>query len=211
MKNIKSMLSSPTRIILFSIVVILLICLIGFSIVSAINSISNNKGIGLEKATEIAIQNAGLNQSDVKGLKGSYDRDDSLECYEIEFFANGFEYDYTISADDGTILKAEKELTDKISGNSSNQAPSDTDMSQGQTGDSTDNSQYISVEKAKEIALNHSKFNSASVTFTKAEMDIENGTHVYEIEFVIDSIEYDYEVNALTGDIIKFDKESIHD
>ena len=38
-----------------------------------------------------------------------------------------------------------------------------------------------------------------------------NHTLVYELEFYYNNIEYDYEINATTGDIISYDKDSIYD
>jgi uncharacterized membrane protein YkoI len=37
------------------------------------------------------------------------DREDGVWVYEIEFEANGFEYDYDVEAATGKILKAKKE------------------------------------------------------------------------------------------------------
>lgn len=43
--------------------------------------------------------------------------------------------------------------------------------------------------------------------FYHAELDRERKTIVYEVEFVSGKHEYDYEVNAETGKIIKAEKE----
>ena len=230
MKSIKSMLSSPKRIALFAVCAVLIIGVIAFSILYAVGSIANNQGIGLEKATNVALQNAGYSEAEVKGLKGHYDREDNLEVYEVEFYAGGFEYDYTIAADDGTILEANRELTNEITGSDSQQ-PSDNSQSQtpeedadskddSQAQDSqqsqqgqqpSDTSQYIGTEKAKELALTHSGVSSSSAVFTKTKLDRDDGVYVYEIEFQADTMEYAYEIDASTGNILSFDKESIYD
>ena len=260
MKSIKSMLSSPKRIALFAVCAVLIIAVIAFSVLYAIGSIVNNQGIGLERATNVALQNAGYTESEVTGLRGHYDRDDNLKIYEIEFYADGFEYDYKVAAEDGTILEANRELTNQInggttgqnssqgitsennqqSGNSSNnqsdnssqtqnnqsdnssqtqnnqsssagqsQAQQSSGSSQGQQ--TADSSQYIGTEKAKQIALNHAGVSSSSATFTKTKLDRDDGIYVYEIEFISGEIDYDYEINATTGNVISFDTESIYD
>lgn len=258
MKSIKSMLSSPKRIALFAVCAVLIIAVIAFSVLYAIGSIANNQGIGLERATNVALQNAGYTESEVTGLRGHYDRDDNLKIYEIEFYADGFEYDYKVAAEDGTILEANRELTNQInggtteqnssqgitsennqqSGNSSNnqsdnssqtqnnqsssagqsqtqqssgssQAQQSSGSSQGQQ--TADSSQYIGTEKAKQIALNHAGVSSSSATFTKTKLDRDDGIYVYEIEFISGEIDYDYEINATTGNVISFDTESIYD
>ncbi len=229
MKSIKSMLSSPKRIALFAVCAVLIIAVIAFSVLYAIGSIANNQGIGLERATNVALQNAGYTESEVTGLRGHYDRDDNLKIYEIEFYVDGFEYDYKVAAEDGTILEANRELTNQInggttgqnssqgitsennqqSGNSSNNQSDNS--SQTQNNQSDNSSQYIGTEKAKQIALNHAGVSSSSATFTKTKLDRDDGIYVYEIEFISGEIDYDYEINATTGNVISFDTESIYD
>ena len=141
MKSIKSMLSSPKRIALFAVCAVLIIAVIAFSVLYAIGSIANNQGIGLERATNVALQNAGYTESEVTGLRGHYDRDDNLKIYEIEFYADGFEYDYKVAAEDGTILEANRELTNQINGGTTGQNSSQgiTSENNQQSGNSSNN------------------------------------------------------------------------
>ena len=41
----------------------------------------------------------------------------------------------------------------------------------------------------------------------KIEMDYEHGMKIYEIRFVYNGLEYEYDINAETGDILKFEKD----
>lgn len=69
---------------------------------------------------------------------------------------------------------------------------------------------YIGEDKAKEIALNHA--NVTNITNYKIELDFDD-VMVYEIEFKANNKEYDYEINATSGDIIEYeidDKEYIN-
>lgn len=66
---------------------------------------------------------------------------------------------------------------------------------------------YIGYDKAKEIALNHA--NVTDVSNYKIEIDYDN-VIVYEIEFRYNNIEYEYEINATTGDIVKYDIDNHH-
>ncbi len=67
----------------------------------------------------------------------------------------------------------------------------------------------ISEEKAKEIALQNAGFSKDEVTFIRTEKDRDDGRTVYEIEFYTkDRTEYDYEIDADTGDIISYDSDA---
>lgn len=73
---------------------------------------AGNKDVGLEKAKKIALNHAGLKESDVRGLKVEKDFDDGVPEYEVEFESGRTEYDYEIDAKTGKILKADKEIDD---------------------------------------------------------------------------------------------------
>lgn len=61
----------------------------------------------------------------------------------------------------------------------------------------------MEVEEAKTIAVGHAGFSVSDVNFSKTKLEKEHGTMVYEIEFYKDGMEYEYEINAETGEIIK--------
>ena len=62
-----------------------------------------------EEAKEIALNHAGLQENQVKGLRAEYDGDDRVPEWDIEFYADGMEYDYEIHAETGEIRSWDKE------------------------------------------------------------------------------------------------------
>ena len=74
-------------------------------------------------------------------------------------------------------------------------------------GDNTSVNNKITIEKAKEIALKHAGLTKAQVSFVRAERDIDDGIEKYDVEFNYDGKEYDYEISAIGGKIIKYDHE----
>lgn len=62
---------------------------------------------------------------------------------------------------------------------------------------------YIGSEKALAIAYNNAKINASSAIAPKVEMDYEDGLMVYEVEFYYNNKEYEYEIDAVTGAIVK--------
>ena len=63
----------------------------------------------------------------------------------------------------------------------------------------------LSADEAKRIALEDAGAAENDVTFTKCEQDIERGDLVWEIEFRFDRMEYEYEISATDGSIVKRD------
>ena len=58
----------------------------------------------------------------------------------------------------------------------------------------------IIADEAKRIALSHAGVGSAR--FKKAKLDYENGVRVYEIEFKVGNLEYEYDINVSNGAIV---------
>ncbi len=64
----------------------------------------------------------------------------------------------------------------------------------------------IGTAKAGSIALNHANLKESQVREFSCKPDIENGIQVYEVEFSYGRYEYEYEINALSGEIIFAEK-----
>ncbi len=128
MTKLKNVLSSPGKIAIFALCIILVAALLAFAGIKAGAAIMNNQGIGLNQATQIALKNAGFEESEVSLLRGHFDRDDGLSTYDIEFRgSDNFDYDYLISADDGTIIEANREYADILPDQT---APSEDSLSE---------------------------------------------------------------------------------
>ena len=69
------------------------------------------------------------------------------------------------------------------------------------------NKAFIGAEKAKQISLSHAGLTTGSVWELKCDLDYENGTYIYEVEFKSGRYEYDYDIDAYTGKIIRSNKE----
>lgn len=104
-----------------------------------------------------------------------------------------------------TVSWNEKTQTVTLTGGST---VTDFDTS-GPTGQTNPSTGAVSLDKAKQIALDHAGLSASSVQFIKSETDRDDGRTIYEIEFVVKSgntwKEYDYEIDAATGKIVDYD------
>lgn len=98
--------------------------------------------IGIAKAKNIALNDAKVKASNARFVTAKFDIEDGKQVYEVEFYVGNKEYDYVIDAGTGRILEKDTDLENDVIVT----APSKT---QG--------GKYIGAEKAKSIALNHSK------------------------------------------------------
>lgn len=204
MKKITTVLNSPTRIALFAVCCVLLISIVAFATIQAGAGVNANKTLGMDKGVNIALNDAGLRAEDVRNLSAHYDTEDGVPVYEIKFTAGGFSYEYQIKASDGTIIEADRGAATKTGVTETQTTDKNT---QDGTSDNSTAAGKITKARAKELALAHAGVSASKATFVEAKLDYEDGVQVYEIEFYSGSTEYDYEINAETGEILSFDKD----
>lgn len=180
--------------------------------VSAVGNASDKAYIGEEKVKEIALAHAGLSEGDISFYRTDMDVERGVLVYEIDFYCGGYEYEFDIDARTGEVVKNKiSEAMDQYENPAQNGADGSENNagagSNANTGNGAGTSASITVERAKEIALNHAGQTADAVWFEKAKQDYDDGLLVYEIEFVAGNVEYEYEINAQTGDIVKNKRE----
>lgn len=193
----------------------LIVGAIGISLIQTQASSSKN-GINSEKATAIALENAGYKEDEVVKLITKYDIDDGVKAYEVDFFANGFEYDYLIAASDGVILEAKRETMDSEDYREAgledpNAKKTSTSTQSSSKPQNSQSSSYIGTDNAKSIALKKAGVKASDATFTKAKLDKDDGVYIYEIEFNSGAYEYEVDVHATSGKVLDYDVDSIDD
>lgn len=169
---------------------------------------TNGTEIGIEGAKKIALEDAGISAKDVTFTEAKLDRDDGRKIYEIDFFTADAEYEYDINAQNGTIVARSKEYhRNNSSSAGQNEEPRQTagQTEPAQSHENTGNN--MSVDGAKAAALEKAGFGAGEVTFKKAKLDKDDGNLVYEIEFVKDGVEYEFEIDASSGAILEYDKD----
>lgn len=100
-----------------------------------------------------------------------------------------------------------EQTTEQPSAEQTTEQPAN-DQTTGQTGEQQpQQSASITEEQAKEIAANHAGVAVADLTFHSVSLEEDDGRRVYDVEFYSGSTEYDYEIDAATGDILSYDND----
>ena len=158
--------------------------------------------IGTDKAMDIAVAAFGK-ASTAKMAYSEVDPelDESPAHYEVELHTAWGEFEYLVDAYTGKVLSGQKDLLAAVSASNETTKPS------GQKPTPSGTVQDIGYAKAKSIALNHAGLSENEAYDMEIELDDEDGTLVYEVEFKFGGMEYSYEINAATGAIIKHETE----
>ncbi len=152
-------------------------------------SASQSAYIGLEAAKEAALKHAGVSASDATFVEAEYDYDDGRMVYEVEFYSGNKEYDYEIDAATGSIVGYDYDIENYTIPSSDNAG--------------TSSGNYISREKAQQLA----QAKAPNATLVKLEFDFDDGRAVYEGELREGRTEYDFEIDAATGNFIKWEQD----
>ncbi len=154
-----------------------------------------------DEAIDIALKHAGVpRENAVMFGAPSLDEENGKAHYDIEFGYNGFEYEYEVAVDDGSVLKAEKEaervkVSEKESVHEKPEAPVTKENNNG----------YISVEDAKQKALDDAGVKAENAVFLKAYYDSDDIVPHYDVKFEANGYEYEYEVKASDGTVLEKD------
>ncbi len=153
--------------------------------------------IGKEAAACAVEQYAGTTALDSVTAEVDPELDESPAHYEVELHTAWGEFEYLVDAYTGKVLSGQKNLLTAAS------TPSETMKPTAPSGAVQD----IGHAKAKSIALNHAGVSENEAYDMEIELDDEDGTLVYEVEFKSGNMEYDYEIDAASGAILKHEAE----
>ena len=152
--------------------------------------------IGKDAAAYAAEQYAGTAALDSVTAEVDSELDESPAHYEVELHTAWGEFEYLVDAYTGKVLSGQKDLL--ATAPAGDEAAKPTAPSGGAD---------IGHAKAKSIALNHAGVSENEAYDMEIELDDEDGTLVYEVEFKSGNMEYSYEINAATGAILKHETE----
>lgn len=151
---------------------------------SAQQSTASSGAIDEAQARSIALEHAGVAESDAAFYRVERDNDDGRAVYEVEFYSGNTEYDYEISAETGEILSYDSDIEGWAaqSGNAEGSA--------------------VTLEQARELVLE--RVPGAAASDVQIEQERDDGRDIYEGEVYYDRTEYEFEIDASTGSFIKW-------
>ena len=172
--------------------------------------------IGMDAARSAAEEYAGTTAMDSVTAEVDPELDESPAHYEVELQTAWGEFKYLVDAYTGKVLSGQKDLlaavsasneTTKPSGQKPASASNETTKPSDQKPAPSGTVQDIGYAKAKSIALNHAGLRENQAYDMDIELDDEDGKLIYEVEFKSGNMEYDYEIDAASGAILKHETE----
>lgn len=161
-----------------------------------------------EKALEKALSHVKIEEKNIYGLEIEFDSENGILVYEIEFDTKENEHNIEVNAKTGEIVKSEKEFNDEYNGELDKKPTTETKPNNNSSSsNNSQSSKYISKSEAKNVALKKAGLKASDIRDYEINLDEDDGTTIYEIEFKSGKYEYSIDINAKTGKIIEYDKE----
>lgn len=140
------------------------------------------------KAQEIALAHAGVNAADATITKSKLDYDDGRQVYELEWYANGAKYDYEVAVATGEIVNSGYEAKTLVG---------------------TRNSATVSEATAKQTALARVS-GATEKDIYEWKLDYDDGRPEYEGKIIYGGTEYEFTIDAASGNITEWDAEALN-
>ena len=140
------------------------------------------------KAQEIALAHAGVKAADATITKSKLDYDDGRQVYEIEWYANGAKYDYEVAVAIGEIVNSGYEAKTVVG---------------------TGNSATVSEATAKQTALARVS-GATEKNIYEWKLDYDDGRPEYEGKIIYGGTEYEFTIDAASGNITEWDAEALN-
>lgn len=141
-----------------------------------------------DEARKTALSDAGVTEEQITGIRVKKDHDDGRQVYDVEFYSDNKEYDYEIDASTGKILSSDFEIENDFNKDST----SDLNLA-------------VSREEASAAAL--AKVQGASEKDLRIKLDDDDGKMIYEGDIYYNGTEYEFEIDAATGDFLEWSEE----
>jgi len=138
-------------------------------------------------AQKIALEHAGVKETDATITKSKLDYEDGRQVYDIEWYAGGAKYDYEIAADTGEIISSAYE--EKTMGADSKNVT-------------------VSEADAKKTALDRVS-GATDKDLYEWKLDYDDGRPEYEGKIIYGGTEYEFTIDAATGSVMEWDAEKV--
>ena len=138
-------------------------------------------------AQKIALEHAGVKETDATITKSKLDYEDGRQVYDIEWYAGGAKYDYEIATDTGEIISSAYE--EKTMGADSKNVT-------------------VSEADAKKTALDRVS-GATDKDLYEWKLDYDDGRPEYEGKIIYGGTEYEFTIDASTGSVMEWDAEKV--
>ena len=166
--------------------------------------------IGADAAAEAALKHSKVNEKDADISSVLLVEQNGMMLYEVCFSTKDNQYEYLLDASTGrveswrkaAVADAVTEPAIAVSGDLKPTASPEPTASPAPEKNAT---VLIGEDEAKKLAMGHANITEKDLSSISCKLELEGLNLIYDIEMKTKLMEYDYEVDAISGEIVGFD------
>ena len=166
--------------------------------------------IGADAAAEAALKHSKVNEKDADISSVLLVEQNGMMLYEVCFSTKDNQYEYLLDASTGrveswrkaAVADAVTEPAIAVSGDLKPTASPEPTASPAPEKNAT---VLIGEDEAKKLAMGHANITEKDLSSISCKLELEGLNLIYDIEMKTKLMEYDYEVDAISGEVIGFD------
>lgn len=156
-------------------------------------TVSSSGYIGDKKALELALETSGFKEEELEYIDVVMNYSGGRVGYEVEFYHGRNKYEYDFDAATGELLEWEMEWKNE-----------ELFAIEIEELERSRHVEGIGSDKALEAAYQHSGVNLDEVIFAEAVPTYEDGMEFYDVDFYTEEYEYEYHIDAASGEVIEY-------
>ena len=166
--------------------------------------------IGADAAAEAALKHSKVNEKDADVSSVLLVEQNGMMLYEVCFSTKDNQYEYLLDASTGrveswrkaAVADAVTEPAIAVSGDLKPTASPEPTASPAPEKNAT---VLIGEDEAKKLSMGHANITEKDLSSISCKLELEGLNLIYDIEMKTKLMEYDYEVDAISGEIVGFD------
>lgn len=168
--------------------------------------------LGADAAAEAVLKHSKVNEQDADISSVLLVERNGMMLYEVCFSTKDCRYEYSLDAATGRVESWRKtdlaeSVTEPAVSAFQEAAPTETPAPTASPAPEKNATILISEEEAKALAMSHANISEKELSSIKCKLELEGLNLIYDIEMKTKLMEYDYEVDAISGEIIGFEVE----
>jgi uncharacterized membrane protein YkoI len=134
-----------------------------------------------------------------------------IMVYEVRFQAGNVDYEYMINATTGSVESWRKTTnTDETAvAAMAEDTAEPTASPEPSTEPEKTGTILLSENEAKDLAMAHANIKESDLSTSSCKLELDGLSLIYDVEMQTKLMKYDYEVDAITGEIVSFEVEVI--
>lgn len=166
--------------------------------------------IGADAAAEAALKHSKVNEKDADISSVLLVEQNGMMLYEVCFSTKENQYEYLLDASTGRVESWRKAaladaVTEPAIAASGDLKPTASPEPTASPAPEKNATVLIGEDEAKKLAMGHANITEKDLSSISCKLELEGLNLIYDIEMKTKLMEYDYEVDAISGEVIGFD------